>query len=187
MNRFMPLWATVTVSAVVVGCGTSEPMNPMRRGLLQVTPATAPAACGSSVKDIKVKDITIVSSTRATIKITQRVKIDKNKAGANWKLETAGYVFAPAGVVIDMPPGPAESYSNATNEFGWCFNTTADWESKYTIYLRAIQVQIPTPVPPPPPAPPVTWKCDPVIANYGGELLSSESTVSCSVVPVSGS
>lgn len=170
MSRLIQLWATVALSAAVGACGTNEPPKTGRRDV-PVTPATAPAACGTSVKDVKVKDITIVSATRATIKVQTKVKIDMNKAGANWTLYTAGYEFAPAGVVIDTPPGPALSYGNGSDEFGWCFDTRVDWHSKYTLYFRATA------------APTVTWKCDPMIANYGGESATTlaDEVVSCSV------
>ena len=169
MSRVIQLWATVTMSAVVGACGTNEPASAGRRDL-PLVPTTAPAGCGGHVKEIKVKDITIVSATLATIKVPKRFRINKNKAGANWTLQTSGYVFAPAGVVIDMPPGPAVSYSDAPNEFGWCFDTSADWESKYTLYLRASSST-------------VIWKCDPMIANFGEGFALEERLVSCSVVP----
>jgi hypothetical protein len=171
MSRFTLLWVTVTLSAVGGACGTNEPAKAMRRDLMPAAPAPAPAACGGNVKDVKVKDITIVSVTQAKITVPKKVKINKNNAGANWKIETAGYVFAPAGVVIDTPPGPAQSYGNGTDESGWCFDTTADWDSKYTVYFRATA------------APNVTWKCDPMIANYGGETVTTlaDDIVSCSV------
>ena len=171
MSRFMLLGATVAVSAAVGGCGTNEPAMSGRRDL---APAPAPSACGGNVKNVKIKDIKIVSATQATIKVPAKVKINMNKAGANWTLDTAGYVFAPAGVVIDTPPGPAQSYSNGSNEFGWCFDTSANWDSKYTVYFRATA------------NPSVTWKCDPMIANYGAEPVltaAGEMLVWCSVAP----
>ncbi len=173
MSRLIQLWATVALSAAVGACATNEPPKTGRRDAA-MTPATAPAACGSNVTDVKIKDITIVSATQAAIKVERKVKIGKNKAGANWKLQTAGYVFATVGVVVDTPPsGPVASYTNGSDEFGWCFDSSVESDWKYTVYFRATAT------------PNVTWKCDPMIANYGGESVSilAESIVLCSVVP----
>ncbi|MES2101529.1 MAG: hypothetical protein V4569_17020 [Pseudomonadota bacterium] len=170
MSRFMLLWATVTLSAAVGGCGTNEPAKAKPRELMPA--ALAPAACGGNVKEVKVRNITTVSTTgAATITVQKKALIARGRAGANWKLQTAGYVFAAAGVVIATPPGPALSYGNGSDEFGWCFDTAADWHSKYTIYFRATA------------NPTVIWQCDPMIANYGGETVTTlaDEVVSCSV------
>jgi len=180
MNRMMLVWATVAAAVVGAGCATSETPSAMRRDSPPApapapapAPVPVPAACGGSVTEVRISGVTMVSATQATIQVPARTQITMSKGGANWAIATAGYVFAPAGVVIAMPPGPGTSYRNGANQFGWCFETSAEWASKYTVYFQAAAY------------PNVTWKCDPMIANYGGEATPfAAETVNCSLVPV---
>lgn len=170
MSRLTQLWVIVAASAAAGGCATTEPNKPARAEAPMIgAPAPVPSACGGNVLQVKIKDIRVVSPTSLTIKVPRQVRIGANRAGANWTLETAGYAFAPTGVVIESgPSSPTQSYSNGTDQFGLCFDSTTDSTWKYSLLFKATNGS-------------VIWRCDPTIVNFGGNIATTldEAPLNC--------
>lgn len=161
MSRLTQLWVIVAASAAAAGCATTEPGKPGRREMPSASaPAPVPAACDGHVLQVKIKDITATSAGGITIKVPRKVQIGGSKAGANWTLETSGYVFVPTGVVIESGSPPTASFSNGSDQYGLCFeSTTAHAEWKYSVLFKKIGDS-------------VIWYCDPTIVNFDSIVVS---------------
>lgn len=170
MSRLSLLWITVSCSALAscssVGSGgmagsmaaAPQPVAIARSPAPAPTPSP-PLCGGGQITDVRIRQIT-PSGPDVTVRIPATVRIEKNKAGARWTIETAGYAFASSGVAFkaDQPGGLTSAASISTTEYVWCFNSTRASSWDYGVYLTAVSANSPT------------WYCDPTIVNFGSLL-----------------